>query len=114
MPVPYLLLKDLNGYVDQGLAYTPDNFTVTLASLAETSFTVPSETKRWALQFSFEPRRSVFICVNGVAEVPAGNTFAPSTSMQLPDAMCVKAGDVISMISNDNNVDVSVSLYACP
>lgn len=97
-------------------SYTPtfcDNkFSATLAVGVERTFTVPSNFKVWTCVFSLQPGTVVWVARNATAAVPAGGTFAATTSELNPATRTVYAGDVIHLITSSATADVGVQLYA--
>jgi hypothetical protein len=85
---------------------------VTLDADTEATLTVPGTSQNWVAIFCIEPGTKVWIANNETAEVPAGNTFADTTSEMNVPAKQVKAGDVLSFITADTTADVGVLLYA--
>ena len=102
--------RDVQGFN----AYAPDfadiNYNTILAANIEQHFTVPSNVSRWIAVFSFTPGASVWASNLDTAVIPTGS-FAASLSQLNPATRTVKAGDVLSFISDDT-AEVGVSLYA--
>jgi hypothetical protein len=101
----------------QGMnAYAPrpatNAYSVTLAANTARSITVPANYQNWIVVFSISPTASVWVDFTGAtAAVPAGNTFAATTSERNPAARTLVAGSVISVISA-NAQDVGITMYA--
>ncbi len=98
-------------------AYAPppatDMFSATLVAGAASSITVPSNHQTWIAVFSSEPAADIWVDFSGAtAAVPAGSTFASTTSELNPAARMVQAGSTISLITDTSTADVGVMLYA--
>lgn len=103
--------RDVQGYnvfapYQSGLKYS-----ATLAANTHSTVTVPSNYANWIAEFSYEVG-NVWVSIGGTAAVPAGSTFAATTSQRCPAKLSVKAADVIDVISADATMDVSIVLYA--
>lgn len=85
--------------------------TVTVPSFAAMGLPTANEYNKFLAVFSYEAGAVVWVANNATAAVPAGATFAASTSQLNPACKQVKAGDVISMIS-PGTPNVSVSFFA--
>lgn len=116
------IAKGVNGFGRKPPA-TGYKFSATLAAATEQNFTVPatsamgtinsSQTNVFLAIFSYQPTVQFWVSVNGTAAVPAGGTWASTTSELLPNGFIVRAGDTISAISAAGG-SLGVSLYAIP
>ena len=122
MPTPWSMTRDINGYNGFGLAFSLDKYSATIATSTDTTLTVPSagplgsgtsstSTNKYIAIFSYEPGSSVWVAVNATAAVPAGASFAATTSELLPTARYVKGGDVLHFITGDTSATVGVTFY---
>ncbi len=97
-------------------AFAPEfatrNFSVTLSAGVEQTFTIPSNYSVWIIAFSYQVGTNVWVSSNETAEVPAGATFASTSSELNPSARKVYKGDVIHAITANTTAEVGVSLYA--
>lgn len=119
---PFLMTRDVGGYNGFGLEFTNTAYSASLAAATPTPLTVPTDgamgggktqTKNWYLAiFIYEPGAIVWVANNATAAVPAGATFAATSSEMNPAACLVRAGDVLSFITATVNTDVSVLFYA--
>jgi|SRR6185503_10185011 len=108
------LLRDIQGVPTQAnhlRPFAPVRESVTLSASTAASFTVPASHQNWALFISCSPTVSVWVSINSTAAVPAGATFAATTSVKNPPGLLVQAGDVISVISATASTDVGLELY---
>jgi len=108
------LLRDIQGYPATSLnlrPFGPVSASATLAASTVETYTVPSSYENWALFISCSPTVNVWVSVNATAAVPAGGTFASSTSVRNPPGLLVKAGDVISIITATATTDVGLELF---
>jgi hypothetical protein len=95
-------------------------FSATLASGGNSTITVPANYKEWIVSFSFQPGSDMWVAYNTTAAVPAGGSFASTTSELLPGARAINAyqadGKTASTINIYNNTaspqDVGVIFYA--
>lgn len=112
-------MNAVNGFAQQ---FCETVLTATLTEATATTLTVPGRSSlgtvnatrnpKFVAVFSYEPSKIVFVANNTTAALPAGASFAASSSELLPDAKIVRAGDVLSIISKTGTADVSVALYA--
>lgn len=123
MATQYNIDDQSHGVNGWGLPFCDTSYTVTLGGASEQSLTVPlnismgaapaiSHNKFLAV-ITVEQAKKVYMAVNATAAVPAGSSFAASTSALLPVQSCrfVKAGDVMHFVSAAG-ADVSVEFYA--
>lgn len=121
MPTPFSMTRDINGYNGFGLQFSLDKYSATLATGVDTTLTVPAggplgsgtnfTTNRYIAIFSYEPGSTVWVALNGTAAVPAGGTFASTTSELLPTARFVKSGDILHFKTADASAVVGVTFY---
>ena len=88
----------------------------TLAVPASAAMGLPAATQfnKWIAIFSYAratPADAVFVALNATAAVPAGATFAQTTSEIEPTGKYVKTGDTIHFICA-GVADVTVAFYA--
>lgn len=127
MTTMYKLQKDIAGYNGFGLPFSDIKFSVTLTATTDTTLTVPSSgalgvalntNNRWVALIQATAADAVWIANNATAAVPAGNTFASTTSELMIGgqyyAREVKAADVLHFITSATGCVVSVAFYALP
>ena len=115
MSTQLLFGRDASGLNAYAPGFAVDCYSATLPNGSAESITVPSNFQNWIAVFSFTPGATVWVSLNDTAAIPAGATFAATTSELNPGARAVLAGDTISLISNSTgDVDVGVILYAVP
>ncbi len=122
MATLYNLNPSLNSVNGFGLPFCEDTYTSTLGAGTEATLTVPgfnaigipsaTTYNKFIAVFSYEAAKNVYVALNATAAVPAGNSFAASTSELNPPAKLVKTGDVIHVICADASTDISIALYA--
>jgi len=104
MSTKYNVIRDINGSVaginGYGIQPSYDIQNGLLAATVAQSITVPENYPKWIAIFSYQSGKNVFVDVTTTAVVPAG-AFASATSLLNPPALQVKAGDTISLITND-------------
>ena len=126
----YKIQKDVAGYNGYGLQFSNIKFSATLASATDTTLTVPiigsmgaaldTVNKYLAIVsiYNATGEGEVWCANNATAAVPAGSSFAATTSdmiVQNKDyAREVKAGDILHFLSPVAETDVSVIFYALP
>lgn len=112
----FLLSRDISGLNGFSSEFSQYAFSVTLEANLEATFTIPEPSfniyKSILLIFSIPGGTSVWVSCNDTATVPASNSFQFTTSERNPAGRVVEVGDVISVITNNDNVEVGVSLYA--
>ena len=114
MSTKFNLVRDIAGYNGFGLPFAVDGKKTYLAASAEQHFTVPSNYQWWIAIFSYTPGASIWVADGHTAEVPTGS-FSDTFSELNPAARLVKAGDVLSFITNDATLpEVNVALYVAP
>lgn len=107
--------KDVQGY--NAYAPMPSNtkYSATLSSGSAQSITVPKSEANWIAVFSYQPGTDCWVDFSGAAAtLPAGSSFAATTSELLPAARLVAGGSNISVITANTTADVGVMLYAIP
>jgi hypothetical protein len=112
-------VKGINGF---GLEPCSQIYSATLAADTPETVTVPSIAALGCLNstlgslyvaiFSYEPATTFYVAFNATAAVPAGGTFAATTSELNPKARIVKGGDVISVVAPEAASSLSISFYA--
>ena len=105
---------------DFGLNFAPLKYSASLAATTDTTFTVPGSYPFFdaiikVAATDVELADGVWVALNGTAAVPAGASFAASTSELVTSAksLCrrVKAGDVLHFITASAATSVSIILY---
>ena len=127
MPTMYKLQKDVAGYNGFGLPFSDQKYSATLAATTDTTLTVPSSSaigaplnnqNRFLAIVQVKANISVWCAVNATAAVPAGGTFAATTSELIVGgqyyAREVKAADVLHFFTPTATTEVSVVFYALP
>lgn len=120
---PFSLTRDINGYNGFGLAFSDTKYSATIAQSTDTTLTVGGASpdgmissfsaNRYLAIFNFEPGAQVWVANNATAAVPAGASFASTSSELNPSARVVQAGDVLHFITPDSGgANVSVVIYA--
>lgn len=104
--------RDVQGFNAYAPQFATNHFTASLVNGAEETFTVPEDCDVWVVSFSYQPGTVNWVARNATAAVPAGATFASSTSELNPGARMVSGGDVIHVITASATSEVGVSLYA--
>lgn len=101
---------------DFGLLFADLKYSASLAATTDTTLTIPGKAQRYKAVIKVENNGLVWVALNATAAVPAGGTFAATTSELINDAksLCreVKAGDVLHFFTATAGTDVSVVLYA--
>lgn len=108
----FSMVRDINGYNGFGLQPPDYVYNATLAQSTATALTVPAAYGKWLAIFSYEPGGACWVADNHTAAVPAGATFAATTSVLLPVSWQVNGGDVLSFITPDTSCAVGVAFYA--
>lgn len=127
MTTIYKLQKDVAGYNGFGLQFSDQKYSASLAITTDTTLTVPSngaigaplnQVNRFLAVINVEANLLVWCALNATAAVPAGSTFASTTSDLIIGgeyyAREVKAGDVLHFLAPTAGTDVSVLFYALP
>lgn len=126
----YKIQKDVAGYNGYGLQFSNTHYSAILAITTDTTLTVPLVGSMGAALdtvnkfiaivtiYNATGEGIVWCANNATAAVPAGASFAATTSDMIVQnrdyAREVKAGDVLHFISPAANTNVSVIFYALP
>ena len=127
MTTQYKLQKDVAGYNGFGLQFCDQKFSASLAITTDTTLTVPingaigqalNSVNKWLAVIQVEANLSVWFALNATAAVPAGSTFAATTSDLIIGSeyygVEVKAGDVMHFFAPVAGTDIMVKFYALP
>ncbi len=127
MTTQYKLQKDIAGYNGFGLPPCDQKFSASLAITTDTTLTVPSsgamgaplnQVNRFLAIVQVEANLTVWSAINAVAAVPAGASFAATTSDLIIGgeyyAVEVKAADVMHFLAPTAGTDILVKFYAMP
>ena len=100
---------------DFGLSVTDLKYSAALAATTDTTLTIPGKAPRYKAVIKVDANL-VWVALNATAAVPAGTSFALTTSELISDnnTLCreVKAGDVLHFYTATATTNVSVVLYA--
>lgn len=107
-----ILGRDITGAVNYSLSPSENKKSATLEINNEETFTVPSTAPFWDVFFSIQPGSSIWVAYGATAEVPAGATFADTTSELNPTIRRLAAGTVVSCITGDVTAHIGISMYA--
>ena len=123
MPTKFPLTSNININNDFGLIPSDTNYSATLMANTDTTVTVPSSSSLGGHNTTNLPNlmavfyykntagNTVWVAKNATAAVPAGSTFALTTSQANPVSWQVKAGDVLHFITAGTSIDVNVTFY---
>lgn len=127
MTIQYKLQKDVAGFNGWGLQFTDLKYSASLAITTDTTLVVPgigsigaplNAVNRFLAVINVEANLSVWCALNATAAVPAGSTFAATTSDLIIGgqyyAREVRAADVLHFIAPTAGTDISVLFYALP
>ncbi len=111
MTTPYLSQQPVD---DFGLRLSDLKFSTALAATTDTTLTIPGNAQRY--KALIKVTNNTWFALNATAAVPAGSTFASTTSELVTSAsppLCreVKAADVLHFLSATAATTVSVVLY---
>lgn len=121
MTTNYVIDKNKGGVNGFGLPFSDTIYSATLVANTDTAVAVPKTAaigmptatsyNKFMAVFSYSSSANVYVALNATAAIPAGNTFAATTSELNPSAKMVKAGDIIHFISN-STPSITVAFYA--
>lgn len=108
---PYLSQQPVD---DFSLRFSNLLYSATLSASADTTLTVPSNAQRFKALIKVKSGVNVWVSLNALSSIPAGATFAATTSELIDGILCreVRSGDVLHFITATANTDVSVAFYA--
>ncbi len=111
IPTPYISQQPVD---DFSLRFSGLKYSVTLGAASDTTLTVPSTAARFKAVMKVKVGAEAWVAVNGTAAVPAGASFAATTSEMINSTLCreVNSGDVLHFITATASTDVSVVFYA--
>lgn len=105
--------RDVQGYNAFAPQTATDKWSATITNGNATSITVPSNHTAWIVAFAYQPGTNIWVDLTGAtAAIPAGATLASTTAELNPGQRLVKAGDKISIITDNTSADVGIALYA--
>lgn len=123
MTTTYNVNKGVYGTNGFGSPFCDTIYSATLVGGADTTLTVPGKSgvgninatakAQFIAVFSYKPAGEVYVALNATAAVPAGGTFAATTSELNPPCKKCQEGDVIHFIS-PSTPDVTVAFYYVP
>lgn len=112
MITPYLSQQPVD---DFGLRFASLKYSAALAATTDTTLTIPGNAQRYKAIIKVDIN-VVWVALNATAAVPAGTTFASTTSeiVQDNEPLCreVISGDVLHFFTATATTAVSVVLYA--
>lgn len=109
---PYISQQPVD---DFGLRFSNLKYSASLAATTDTTLTVPGDAPRYKAVMKVENNGLVWVATNATAAVPAGASFAATTSELITDAksLCreVVAAEVLHFYTTTAGTDVSVVFY---
>lgn len=111
MATNFAMIKDCTAQTTHALPFSDDKYSAALATSTATALTVPIAHPKYVAIFTYEAGATVWVANNATAAVPAGASFATTTSELNPVAREVKAGDVLSFTTSDASAVVGVTFY---
>jgi hypothetical protein len=112
MITPYLSQQPID---DFGLRFSDLLYSVSLDATTDTTLIVPGNAPRYKAVLKISYNGVVWVAVNATAAVPAGSTFASTTSELINGQhLCreVKNGDVLHFYTPNADTVVSVAFYS--
>ena len=101
---------------DFGLNFSNQIYSCTLTASTDTVLTLPGTAPRFKAIIKASADATVYVAVNATAAVPAGDTFAATTSELIPvnGVLCreVWGTDALHFITAGSSDSVTVSLYS--
>lgn len=108
--------RDMQGYSADAPQFPADIYTAKLGALSAASVTVPENFSSWVMYVRVQPNGWLWVSNGSVASVPAGSSFASASSELVCGTIeyrrSVKAGDVISFITENTTCDIEVAFQA--
>lgn len=112
MITPYIAQPPID---DFGLRFADLKYSAAVGATTDTTLTIPGTAPRYKALMKVEADAIIWVALNDTAAVPAGATFAATTSELIDHTkgLCreVNSGDVLHFYSTAGG-DVSVVLYA--
>jgi hypothetical protein len=118
----YNINKNFQGVNGYATPFCTQTYSATLAAGVNEAVAVPLTTamgtapatnsaNTFLAVFYYKPATEFWVANNTTATVPAGGTFAATSSVLLPKAKTVKSGDVINVISAAGG-DICIEFYS--
>lgn len=124
MPIKLPLAANYNSLLNSDVPISDTIYNVTLSATTDTTLAVPltsdlggtntATVNYLVARIRHTPNNNVWFAVNGTAAVPAGSSFAATTSELLDNNVCeykVKSGDTLHFFTAASSVVISVAFY---
>ena len=124
MPIKLPLSANYNSLMNSDVPLSDTIYSLTIAATTDTTLVVPTAsdlggtntaTPNYLIaRIRHTPNNNVWFANNGTAAVPAGSSFALTTSELLDNNVCeykVKSGDTLHFFTAASNVVISVAFY---
>lgn len=124
MPIKLPLSANYNSLMNSDVFISDTIYSVTLSATTDTTLVVPTASdlggtntatvNYLVARIRHTPAKDVWFAVNGTAAVPAGSSFAATTSELLDNNVCeykVKSGDTLHFYSAASGAVISVAFY---
>lgn len=120
MSSPLTFATSAQGYNSFAPVPSTDKYSVTLAAGGNATLTLPTNVASWVVAFSYQPGSLIWVAYNTTAAVPAGATFAATSSELLPGSRKLPSlqnngtsATTINVLNGGTGAaDISVTLYA--
>lgn len=124
MPIKLPLAANYNSLMNSDVPLSDTIYSATLATTTDTTLAVPlasdlggtnTSVKNYLVaRIRHTPGKDIYFAVGATAAVPAGSSFALTTSELLDENVCeykVKSGDVLHFYTAASTASVSVAFY---
>lgn len=106
-----VIIPDINGKPSYTLQQSNVIYTGLLAANVAQSVTAPTDASRYMVRIGVSNGSDILVSVNGTATIPTGVFGSSTTEINIAQTY-VSAGGVISVITPEDNVMVSLGFYA--
>jgi hypothetical protein len=124
MPIKLPLSANYNSLMNSDVPISDSIWSATLSATTDTTLAVPltsdlggsntATVNYLVARIRHTPLKDVYFAVNGTGAVPAGSSFASTTSELLDDNVCeykIKSGDTLHFYTAATGASVTVAFY---
>jgi len=111
MTTGFALGRDINGYNAFGRQPSDDIWQILLSANTAASVTVPKRARVYECIFGVDPGLRLWVSTKGTAAIPTGGGAFGISELN-PVSYYLNGGTVISVITPDSTLQLSIAFYA--